>query len=171
MRLFSGKIGAIADDVVRGLTSDGDIDVVSEEEVRLDIEAVLKEYLRMDREIAEEAKNRMEVRGLGYSNLGRVKSQVSKERGAPPSDEILPYLLGQILNMLFHSNNVEEIYTEDLALRTKITPILKKHIDVEEKLDKEVRSKIRNMQDGTAAFEVEYDKVMSQMKRKRGLEK
>ncbi len=171
MRLFSGKIGAIADDVVRGLTSDGDIDVVSEEEVRLDIEAVLKEYLRMDREIAEEAKNRMEVRGLGYSNLGRVKSQVSKERGAPPSDEILPYLLGQILNMLFHSNNVEEIYTEDLALRTKITPILKKHMDVEGELDKEVRSKIRNMQDGTAAFEVEYDKVMSQMKRKRGLEK
>lgn len=171
MRLFSGKIGAIAEDVVRGLTSDGDIDAVSEEEVRLDVEAVLKEYLRMDREIADEAKNRMEVRGLGYSNLGRVKSQVSKERGAPPSDEILPYLLEQILNILFHSNNVEEIYTDDLALRTKITPILKKHMDVEGELDKEVRSKIRNMQDGTAAFEVEYDKVMSQMKRKRGLEK
>lgn len=170
MRLFSGKIGAIADGVVRGLTSDGDIDVVSEEEVRLDIEAVLKEYLRLDREIADEAKNRMEVRGLGYSNLGRVKSQVSKERGAPPSDEVLPYLLEQILNMLFHSNNVEEIYADDLDLRVKLTPILKKHMDVEGELDKEVRSKIRNMHDGTAAFEIEYDKVMSQMKRKRGLE-
>lgn len=170
MRLFSGKIGAIADDIVRTLTTGGEIETESEEEVRLDIEAVLKEYLRMDRDIADEAKNRMEVRGLGYSNLGRVKSQVSKERGAPPSDEVLPYLLDQILNMLFHSNNVEEIYAEDLELRTKITPILKRHMDVEGELDKEVRSKIKNMQEGTAAFEVEYDKVMSQMKRKRGLE-
>jgi hypothetical protein len=170
MRLFSGKIGAIADDVVRTLTTGGDIEAESEEEVRLDIEAVLKEFLRMDREIAEEAKNRMEVRGLGYSNLGRVKAQVAKERGAPPSDEILPYILGQILNMLFHSNNVAEIYSEDVDLRTKITPILKRHMDVEGELDKEVRSKIKNMEEGTAAFEVEYEKVMAQMKRKRGLE-
>jgi hypothetical protein len=170
MRLFSGKIPAIADDVVRTLTSAGDIEVESEEEVRLDVEAVLKEFLRMDREIADEAKNRMEVRGLGYSNLGRVKSQVSKERGAPPSDETLPYLLDQILNMLFHSNNVTEIYADDTDLRTKVTPILKRHMDVEGELDKEVRSKIKNMEEGTAAFEVEYEKVMSQMKRKRGLE-
>jgi hypothetical protein len=170
MRLYSGKVSVIADDVVRELTSQGDIEVESEEEVRLDIEAVLKEYLRMDREIADEAKNRMEVRGLGYSNLGRVKAQVSKERGAPPSDEVLPYILDQILNMLFHSNNVAEIYAEDVALRTRITPILKRHMDVEGELDKEVRAKIKNMQEGTAAFEVEYEKVMAQMKRKRGLE-
>jgi len=171
MRLFSGKIDVIADDVVRNLTSSGDIEVESEEEVRLDIQAVLKEYLRMDREISDEAKNRMEVRGQGYSNLGRTKAQVSKERGAPPPDEILPYILEQILNMLFHSNNVAEIYAEDIDLRTKITLILKQHMDVEGELDKEVRSKIKNMQEGTAAFEVEYERVMSQMKRKRGLEK
>ncbi len=103
MRLYSGKVGPIADELVRTLVRDGDIEVESEDEVRLDVEAVLKEFLRLDREIADEAKNRMEQRGLGYSNLGRIKSQVSKERGTPPAEEILPYLLDQILNMLFHS--------------------------------------------------------------------
>ena len=39
----------------------------------------------------------MEVRGLGYSNLGRVRSQVSKERGTPSQDEVLPYLLDQMI--------------------------------------------------------------------------
>jgi hypothetical protein len=171
MRLFSGKVTPIADEIVRTLTQSDDpaIEISNEEEVRLDLEAVLKEYLRMDREITEEARNRLEVRGLGYAQLGRTKSQVSKERGAPPPDEILPYLLDQILNMLFHSNNVDEIFAEDVSLREKITPILKRHMDVEGELDKEVRSKIKNLSEGTAAFEVEYAKVMDQMKRKRGL--
>jgi len=179
MRLYSGKVSTIADEIVRlllGSTAEGRpseaggaIDVVSDEEVRLDIEAVLKEYLRMEREVTDEAKNRMEMRGMGYSNLGRMKSQVAKERGAPPSDEVLPYLIEQILNMLFHSNNVEEIYAEDTELRKMITPILRRHMDVEGELDKEVRSKIKNLEEGTATFEIEYAKVMDQIKRKRGL--
>ena len=169
MRLYSGKVSVIAEEIVRSLTAAEDIEVESEEEVRLDVEAVLKEYLRVDREIVDEAKNRMESRGLGYGNLGRIKSQVSKERGAPPTDETLPYLVDQILNILFHSNNVVEIYGDDVALRTKITPVLKKHMDVEDELDKEVRSKIKNLEEGTASFEIEYAKVMDQIKRKKGL--
>jgi hypothetical protein len=170
MRLYSGKVGPIADELVRSLVQDGDIEVESEDEVRLDVEAVLKEFLRMDRDIADEAKNRMEQRSLGYSNLSRVKAQVAKERGSPPPEEILPYLLDQILNMLFHSANVSEIFADDVALRTKVTPILKRHMDVEGELDKEVRSKIKNLSEGTAAFEIEYARVMDQMKRKKGLE-
>ena len=110
MRLFSGKITPIADEIVRSLIEGGSIEAESDEEVRLDVEAVLKEYLRLDRDIVDEAKSRMETRGLGYANLGRVKAQVAKERGAPPSDEVLPYLLDQILKMLFHSANVDEIF-------------------------------------------------------------
>lgn len=169
MRLYSGKVGVIAEEIVRSLTAAEDIEVESEDEVRLDVEAVLKEYLRVEREIVDEAKNRMESRGLGYGNLGRVKSQVAKERGAPPTDETLPYLVDQILNILFHSNNVVEIYGDDVVLRTKITPVLKKHMEVEDELDKEVRSKIKNLEEGTASFEIEYAKVMDQIKRKKGL--
>ena len=36
-------------------------------------------------------------------------------------------------------------------------------------LDREVRSKIKNLSEGTATFEIEYQRVMEQMKAKKGL--
>jgi hypothetical protein len=169
MRLYRGKVETIAEEILRTLKEAGDIDLENEPEAKIDIESVLKEYLRLDKEIVEEAKNRMEVRGLGYSNLGRVKSQVAKERGGPGQDDILPYLLEQILNILFHSSNIAEIFAEDAELRKKVTPILRKHMDVENDLDREVRSKIKNLQEGTSDFEIEYSRVMDQIKQKRRL--
>jgi len=166
MRLYRGKVEVIAEDTIRILASQGDVDLENEREARLDVEAVLKEYLRLDREVLEEAKTRMEVRGLPYSQLGRVKSQVAKERGAPQHDDILPYLLEQILNILFHSGNIAEIYAEDVELRRKITPILRKHMEVDTELDREVRSKIKNLKEGSTDFDIEYAKVMANMKNK-----
>lgn len=169
MRLYRGKIETIAEEILRTLKEAGDINLENENEAKIDIESVLKEYLRLDKEIVEEAKNRMEVRGLGYSNLGRVKSQVAKERGGPGQDDILPYLLEQILNILFHSSNIAEIFAEDVELRKKVTPILRKHMEVENDLDREVRSKIKNLEEGTSDFEIEYSRVMDQIKQKRRL--
>ena len=62
-----------------------------------------------------------------------------------------------------------EIFAEDMAMRKKLAPVLKKHMDVESGLDEEVRSKIKNLEEGTANFEIEYSKVMEQIKRKKGL--
>jgi hypothetical protein len=169
MRLYKGKIETIAEELIRVLSSTGDIEIENELEARLDVEAVLKEYLRLDRELIEEAKNRMEVRGLGYSHLGQVRNQIAKERGFPTSEEVLPYLLEQILHILFHSNNVTEIFATDTELRKKTTQVLRKHMDMDTELDREVRSKIKNLQEGTTTFDVEYAKVMKQIKERRGL--
>jgi uncharacterized protein len=169
MRLYRGKIETIAEDVIRTLKEQESIELESELEARQDVESVLKEYLRLEREIVDDAKNRMEIRGLGYSQLGKVKSQVSKERGAPSQDEVLPYLLDQIMHLLFHSANIAEIFAEDVELRKTITPILRKHMEVDSDLDREVRSKIKNLQEGTTDFDVEYARVMEQIKDKRGL--
>lgn len=169
MRLFSGKIPVISDEVVRVLTSEGDIETEQPNEVVLDIESVLKEYLRFERSVADEAKNRLESRGLPYGQLGKMRSQVAKEKGAPQADDVLPYLIDQLLSLLFHSKNVDEIFAEDTALRKKITNILRKHMDVGGELDEEVRSKIKNLEEGTASFEIEYQRVMGELKRKKGL--
>lgn len=170
MRLYSGKIGPIVDDLLRELTATNDIELEDETEVRMDLEAVLKEFVRRERQLIDESKDRMQREGLGYSKLGRMRQRVAKEMGFPQQDETLPYLLDQLLNMLFHSANVAEIYADDATLRKKMTPILRRHMEVETGLDAEVRSKIKNLQEGTAAFEVEYAKVMDQIKHKRGLE-
>ena len=169
MRLFSGKINAISEEIVKALTATGDMEVTKPAEVELDIQSVLKEYLRVEREVNEEAKNRMEARGMGYGQLGKMKSQVAKERNTVTGDEALPYLIDQILEMLFHSQNVEEVFAEDADLRKKIAPIMRRHMDVEGDLDLEVRAKIKNLQEGTAAFDVEYGKMMEQIKRNKGL--
>lgn len=169
MRLFSGKIPTIAEEIVAELCSDGGIEVESRAEVQQDLEAVLKEYLRSDREVLDEAKSRLEARGMSYSQLSKVRQQVAKERGFPETDDALPYILDQLLNMLFHSANVAEVYAEDADLRRAMTKILKRHMDVETDLDREVRARIKNLAEGTASFEIEYARVMDQIKRKKGL--
>jgi hypothetical protein len=169
MRLFSGKIPTISEEIVRQLTAENDIETEAPQEVVLDIESVLKEYLRYERSVGDEAKNRLEQRGLPYAQLGKLRSQVAREKGAPQADDVLPYLLDQILSLLFHSKNVEEIFSEDPDLRKKITVILRKHMDVGGELDEEVRSKIKNLEEGTASFEIEYQRVMGDIKRKKGL--
>ena len=169
MRIYSGKIPAMAEDLVKTLSSDGDIEIESEEEVRLDFEAVLKEYIRRDRQVLDEAKGRMEREGLSYGLLGKIKSQVARDLGFPGREEMLPYLVEQVMTMLFHSNNVVEVFGEDHVLRKKITTVVKRHTNLDDDLDKEVRSKIKNLSEGTASFEIEYAKVMDQLKRRKGL--
>ncbi len=111
----------------------------------------------------------METRGAPYAELGKVKGQVARDQKIPVGEDMLPYLLEQILEILFHSQNVEEVFSEDPVLRKKITGILRKHMDVEQELDREVRGKIKNLEEGTATFETEYARVMDQIKRNKKL--
>ena len=134
------------------------------------VESVLKEFARRDRQISEEARDRLDREGLSRSMLGRVMSQVAKERSFPSRDNRLPYLVDQMMTMLFHSNNVDDIFAEDHILRRKITSVLKRNSGMEDELDKEVRAKIKNLEEGTASFDVEYAKVMEQIKSKRRMD-
>jgi len=169
MRLYKGKIPSIVDELLSALIKDGDIEVENEEEARLDLEAVLTEFVRRERQVMDEAKARMEREGMSYSMLGRMRSRVSREMDFPPQDEMLPYIIDQLLTMLFHSQNVAEVFAEDAEMRKKIAPVIRRHTEVESELDREVRSKIKNLSEGTANFEIEYARVMEQMKRKKGL--
>ncbi len=169
MRLFSGKIPTIAQEVVKALTEASDIETEAPQEVQADLESVMKEYLRQERKVTDEAKNRMEIRGLSYGELGKMKNQVARDLKIATGEDTLPYLVEQMLEMLFHSGNVEEVFADDAVLRKKITSILRKHMDVEQELDREVRGKIKNLEEGTASFETEYARVMDQLKRNKKL--
>jgi hypothetical protein len=169
MRLYSGKVPVIAEEIVSTLIRDGDIETSVEEEVRGDIEAVLKEYLRQERAVVDEAKTRLEIRGLPYGQLGKTKAIVARERQLPVGEDTLPYLLDQVMTMLFHSANVDEIFAEDTTLRKKMTAVMRRHMEVEGELDREVRSKIKNLEEGTATFEIEYQKTLEELKRKKRL--
>ncbi len=169
MKLYAGKIDTIAAEIIGRLTSENDIDIDESEEARLDVASILKEYLRVDRELTERAKDIMEIRGLSYSAFGRTKRSLADQKDFGLGEEGVSWICTQLLEMFMQSPHIEEIYADDATLRRKIKEILHKHMTVDEELDKEVRQRIRNLEEGTSTWEVEYNRVMDQMKQKHGL--
>ena len=54
-------------------------------------------------------------------------------------------------------------------MRSKIFQSMKKHLDVDDEIDREARGRLKHLQEGTSAFEVEYNKTIEQIRRARGL--
>ena len=162
MRLYSAKIPIIAREIVAELADAGDIEVGNREEAELDIQAVLKEYLRTDRELTEKAKDVIE-------QFGKIKRGFADEKSFGLGEESLVWIGNQILETFMHSQWVDEVFSDDAELRKKTKVIIRRHMLVDEEIDGEVRQRIRNLQEGSTAWEVEYAKVMEQIKAKHGL--
>jgi hypothetical protein len=171
MKLYAGKIDAIAGELIGSLMADGDIEVGSRPEAELDVASVLKEYLRVDRELTERAKDILQIRGLPYSAFTRTKKTLAEQKDFGLGEEALTWICNQLIETFMQSSHVDEIYADDVALRRKAKEILRKHMAVDEELDQEVRKRIRNLEEGSAAWDVEYARVMDQIKQKHGLTK
>ena len=172
MRIYRGKIPIIAEEIVDALVRDGDIEVPADmvPEVRLDIEAQLKEYRRLDWEISEQAKDVIAARKLDYSHTQKIKQRLADERGFGVGEKGYDYLLQQLIEVLLHSRNVDEVYAEDNVLRKKMREIMRRHTELDGDLDKEVRAKIKNLQEGTQNWEIEYQRTLNDLKSRRGLD-
>jgi hypothetical protein len=170
VKLYTGKIPTIAEEVVRTLTQDGDIEVSDAHEAQLDIEAILKEYVRLDRELTDKAKDLMEQRNLPYGQFGKIKRTLAEERQFALGEEATAWMGNQILESFMASAHVDEVFSDDVILRKKVRDILRKHMMVDEELDEEVRRRIKNLEEGTQAWDLEYARAMEQIKRKHGLE-
>lgn len=170
MKLYTGKIPTIADEMVRSLSQDGDIEVGDVKEAGLDIEAVLKEYVRLDCELTDKAKDVMEQRNLPYGQFGKIKRSLAEERQFALGEEATAWIANQILESFMSSTHIEEVFADDVVLRKKVREILHKHMKVDDELDEEVRQRIKNLQEGTQAWDLEYARAMEQIKRKHGLE-
>lgn len=169
MRLYSGKVPAIATEVVRTLLAANDIEAERPKEVEADIAAVLNQYLADEREVNERAKDVLERTGKSQTDFQRVRQLVADEKGIKVGDDALDYLLDQVVEMLMHSGNVDEVYVEDVDLRRKMAPSFKKHMAVDSALDSDVRAQLKHVREGTREWEVEYARVLEQVKRRKGL--
>src|SRR5690242_16129567 len=169
MRLYPGKVDSIADEIITTLTQSGDTEVSDPNEPKHDAAAALKEYIRVDKELTERAKDILEIRGLPYSHLSRTKRQLAEQKEFGLGEEGLSWIANQMLEAFMSSRHVDEIFAEDAILRRKIKDICKKHMQVDEAIDQEVRDRIKNLEEGTSAWEVEYAKVLEQIKTKHGL--
>ena len=139
-------------------------------EVQLDVESVLKEFQRVDREILELAKDMVATRGLDFSHTFRIRKTLAEKRGFGLGDQAYSWILEQLIEVLLHSKNVEEVFSEDHDLRRKMREILRRHTEMERDLDREVRAKIRNFEEGSQNWDVEYERVMGDIKKNKNLE-
>ncbi len=166
MRLYRERIPPIARSISQALISGELIEVTAEdrEEVQLDIESVLKEYRRMDYELTEKAKDLVELRNLDYSQTFKLKARLAADRKFGLGDDALDWITTQIIEILMQSKYVEEVWGEDHELRRAIVPVLKKELTVGSDLDREVKKRIRNFQEGTTDYEVEYQRTMERLR-------
>ncbi|MCB9538814.1 MAG: DUF507 family protein [Myxococcales bacterium] len=170
MRLYSSRIAPIIRDIIEALV-DGELVEIEPpmvKEVELDVESVLKEYLRAERQLTEEAKDLAHQRGLDYSAHQKIKRQLAEKRRFGLYEESVGYIANQLIETLLHSQHVEEIYGDDKELRAAIAPVLKKHMAQGDALDQEVRKRIKNLQEGTQDWEIRYQQTLERLKQARG---
>jgi uncharacterized protein len=169
MRLHSAKVPQIATEMVDALIKGGDIESEAPNEVKADIEAVLNQYIRDEQEVSDRAKDLLAARGMAQTELNRIKKLMADERKMKIGEDAIDYLLDQLVEMLMHSGNVEEVFAEDYVLRRKMREPLRKQVGEEQDLQAEVRERLKHVQEGTALWEVEYRRTLEDIKRRKGL--
>ena len=169
MRLYPNKSATIVDAIQRALVDTGDIEVSDREEFKTDVTSVLKEYLRKDRELTERAKDELERRGLAYSELFRTKRGLAEAEDFGIGEDALQWITSQLLELFMQSAHVEEIFVDDATIRRKLRDVLKRHMQADDDVDREVRRHLKHLQENTQAFEIEYQRQLDLVKRKHGL--
>jgi uncharacterized protein len=169
MRLYSGKITPLSEELVKALVDNKDIETEAKKEVVLDLESVFTGYLRLEKEATDKAKDLLTARALPQSEFTRLRKLAAEQKGIKVGDEMLDYLLDQLIEMLMHSGNVDEVFGEDHDLRRRMRPVLRKYLELDEQLEGEVRGKLKHVQEGTRTWEVEYQRLMGEIQRRKGL--
>ncbi len=169
MKLYSGKVNAIAVEIIRSLLQDEAIEVTSREEAIKDVEAVMKSYLQTEREVNDQTKDLLSQTGRGMEHYNKVRAQIAEHKGIRVGDETIEYLLEQIQLMLESSKNIDEIFAEDLKLRQLMIPVFKRHMSDDSELDQLVRAQLKHLKEGTSTWEVEYNRVAEQIRKRQGL--
>jgi len=171
MRLYRSQIPRLAEEIIETLALDGDIvvDMPERPESEQDIRAIMEEYLRQEHRVVQETREIMEQRQITYDQFGRIKGQVAESKGHPTGDDGIRWIVGQILENFMISKYVEEVFGEDRIMRKTMMRLFRKHLVEEAELDREVRGRLKNMRPGSDKWDIEYRRVLDDVRRKRGL--
>ena len=172
MRIYPGQAKTIARELIHELTDSEAIEVDPElvQEAEADVESVILQYIRTDREINDEVREVIHARGLGNNAFGRIRRRIAKERDFCGRDDALDWITQQAIEILLYSNHVEEVFGEDRDLRKVIAKVVRAHAaNIENELDLQVRGRLKNLEEGSTAWDIEYERAMGDVKRKKGL--
>jgi hypothetical protein len=171
MRLYPKVIPIISRECIQKLMQEGDIEVepLRIADAEMDMSAIMREYLANEERVNQATREALERRGYDYSKFNQVKREMADVRGFKMGDEGIEFVINQMIEFLLISRNIEEVFSPDNVIRQKIFAIMKKHLDVDEEIDREARTRLKHLQEGTSAFDIEYNKTVDQIRRARGL--
>lgn len=171
MRLYRRIIPKMSKEIIAKLRADGDVEIDDQklEEAELDVAAILVEYCNAEDRLNQETRDALSRKGLSAERFAQVKRGLAEAKGHKTGEEGAEYVINQILEALMHSRNVEEVFAEDHEMRRKITESMRKYLGIDEDIDREARSRLKNLREGTADWDMEYERIVSQLKRARGI--
>ena len=168
MRLHRQQVTALGGQIARALIEAGDIEAESAREVGLDVESVLNSYLDEEAAVTDKARELVQQRGLPQGEYTRIRRLAAEQRGIKIGDDALDYVLDQLVNMLMHSKNVAEVFASDPDLRLRMRTFLMAGEESEQALEAEIRSKLKHVQEGSRMWEIEYQRMREEIRRRRG---
>jgi len=171
MRLYRKIIPKISKEIMANLRNDGDLEVddTKLEEAELDLAAILVEYCNAEDKLSQDTREALLRRGLSPDRYAQVKKSLAENRNHKTGEEGLEYVINQMLEGLMHSRNIEEVFAEDHEMRRKIHQTMVKFLGIDEEIDRDARSRLKNLREGSAEWDIEYEKIVGQLKRQRGL--
>ncbi len=171
MRLYPKVIPIIAREIVQRLASEGDVEIepMRVNDAEMDMSAIMREYLAAEERVNQATREALERRGYDFSKFNQVKREMADVRGFKTGDEGIEYVINQMLEFLLLSRNVEEVFSQDNEMRAKVFQVMKKHLDIDEEIEREAKGRLKHLQEGTSAYEIEYQKTLEQIRRARGL--
>jgi len=169
MRLHRSQLPDLARAIIKSLIANEDIEVDNEREAARDLEAVLGTYLDQERQADEQARVLVQQRGLPQGEFSRARQLAADRIGIKVGDDALDYVLDQLTGMLMHSAHVEEVYAEDHTLRLHMRAPLLDRAQEDDRVEAEVRDKLKHVKEGSRMWEIEYQRMKSDIKRRRGL--
>lgn len=171
MRIYMKLIPSIAQDILRALVREGDIEIKEGrfDEAVLDISKVFRDYLEEEEEINREAMIFIQDHHMASKDFASVKAKIAEERGFDYGDDAIEMILADVVDALLASENIDEVYEENNALIRKMSDVVKKYLDVDDQLDREAREQLKNLEEGSLEWDIAYKKVIHEIKKKRNL--
>jgi hypothetical protein len=167
MWLTRARLPALASGILRALVDPELIETSSREEVQADVLAVLEQYLRDEQDISSRARDLAAGRGGSATEQGRIKRELARKQGVGIGDEAVDYVLSQLVEMLMHSGSVEEIFAQDHELKLAMRNPLRAEQAAAEQVDEVVRKRMKNVDEGSSQWEVEYHRLREEVQRRR----
>ncbi|MBM3430943.1 MAG: DUF507 family protein, partial [Bacteroidetes bacterium] len=151
MRLYPKVIPIISREVIAKLMAEGDLEVEALRiaDAEMDLSAIMREYLAQEERVNQATREALERRGYDHSRFNQVKREMADVRGFKLGDDGIEYVINQMIEFLMVSRNVEEVFSADNQLRSKTFAVMKRHLDVDEEIDREARSRLKHLQEGT----------------------